>query len=83
MAVPAGADGGVLAGFWSKKPKGLSQNDTVSAGITGQSSTRVMWWMPKTYQRTTSVSTSGASSTIHSETPPFDEACPARADCVG
>ena len=43
------------AGFRSKKPAGFSQNDTVSVGITGQSSGRVMWWMPNTYQSTTSV----------------------------
>ena len=52
-------------GFWSKKPNGLSQKETMSTGIIGQSSTRVMWWMPKTYQQTTSVPTSGASSSIH------------------
>src|SRR4029450_2280576 len=43
------------AGLRSKKPNGLSQKETVSTGITGQSSGRVMWWMPKTYQSTTSV----------------------------
>ena len=43
------------AGLRSKKPNGLSQNETASAGITGQSSGRVMWWMPNTYQSTTSV----------------------------
>ncbi len=30
------------AGLRSKNPNGFSQNETVSAGITGQSSTRVM-----------------------------------------
>ncbi len=30
-----------MDGFWSKKPNGLSQNATVSAGMIGQSSTRV------------------------------------------
>src|SRR3984893_5127311 len=44
------------AGLRSKKPTGLSQNETVSTDITGQSSGRVMWWMPKTYQSTMSVS---------------------------
>ena len=63
-------DGGTsIDGFWSKKPNGLSQNDTVSAGMIGQSSTRVMWWMPKTYQSTTSVFSSGSSSAIHSVMP--------------
>ena len=51
-------------GFWSKKPNGLSQNEMMSTGMIGQSSTRVMWWMPKTYHSTTSVPTSGASSVI-------------------
>jgi hypothetical protein len=36
------------AGFRSKKPNGLSQNETMSLGITGQSSGRVMWWVPNT-----------------------------------
>src|SRR4030095_3873558 len=39
-------------GFWSKKPNGLSQNEMMSTGMIGQSSIRVMWWMPKTYPRT-------------------------------
>jgi hypothetical protein len=56
-------------GFWLKKPEGLSQNDTTSTGMTGHSSMRVMWWMPKTYQRTTSVFCSDASSLIHSLMP--------------
>ena len=56
-------------GFWLKKPEGLSQNDTTSTGMTGHSSTRVMWWMPKTYHRTTSAFSSGASSLIHSVMP--------------
>src|SRR5664279_3105183 len=30
-------------------------SDTMSAGMIGQSSTRVMWWIPNTYQSTTSV----------------------------
>ena len=34
----------------SKKPNGLSQNETISEGITGQSSGRVMWWMTNTYR---------------------------------
>ena len=61
MEVTAGArqqwwlGGTSRAGLRSKKPKGLSQNATVSAGITGQSSGRVMWWMPKTYHKTMSV----------------------------
>src|SRR6201995_2256041 len=42
------------AGLRSKNPAGFSQNDTVSAGITGQSSGRVMWWTPNTYHSTTS-----------------------------
>jgi hypothetical protein len=29
-------------GFWSKKPKGLSQNEMMSTGMIGQSSIRVM-----------------------------------------
>jgi hypothetical protein len=53
-----------MAGFWSKKPNGLSQNDTMSAGMMGQSSTRVRWWIPKTYQSTRSVFCSASSSAI-------------------
>src|SRR6266536_1471246 len=51
----AGLAGTSSAGLRSKKPTGLSQNETVSTGITGQSSGRVMWWMPNTYHSTTSV----------------------------
>ena len=51
-----GALGGTSsAGLRSKKPNGFSQNETMSTGITGQSSGPVMWWMPNTYQSTTSV----------------------------
>ena len=42
-------------GLRSKNPNGLSQKDTTSTGITGQSSGRVMWWIPNTYHITTSV----------------------------
>lgn len=38
-----------IDGFWSKKPNGLSQKAIVSAGMIGQSSTRVTWWMPKKF----------------------------------
>src|SRR6185503_12622227 len=41
------------AGLASKKPDGLRWNPTMSTGITGQSSTRGTWWIPKTYQSTT------------------------------
>ena len=58
-----------IAGFWSKKPNGLSQNEMVSTGMIGHSSGRVMWWRPKTYQSTTSVLSRGASSLIHSVIP--------------
>ena len=64
-------------GFWSKKPNGLSQNEMMSTGMIGQSSIRVMWWMPKTYQSTTSVPTSGASSAIQRVIPVSS------LDCVG
>jgi len=37
-----GLGGTSRAGLRSKKPNGLSQNDTMSVGITGQSSGRVM-----------------------------------------
>ena len=53
----------------SKKPNGFSQNDTASVGITGQSSGRVMWWMPNTYQSTTSVSSIGRSAAVHKGSP--------------
>jgi hypothetical protein len=39
---PDGLGGTSSAGLRSKNPNGLSQNDTVSTGITGQSSGRVM-----------------------------------------
>jgi hypothetical protein len=48
---------------------GLSQNDTTSTGITGQSSGRVMWWMPKTYQSTTSVSSIDRLAIVHRPMP--------------
>ncbi len=66
---PFGVGGASIDGFWSKKPEGLSQNDTVSTDMIGHSSIRVMWWMPKTYHRTTSVFSSGASSLTHSLIP--------------
>ena len=56
--------GASRAGFWSKNPNGLSQNEMMSTGMIGQSSIRVMWWIPKTYHSTTSVSTRDASSVI-------------------
>ncbi len=57
------------AGLRSKKPKGLSQNDTTSTGITGQSSGRVMWWIPNTYHSTTSVFSIGRSAAVHCVSP--------------
>src|SRR6202042_3174861 len=57
------------AGLRSKNPTGLSQKETVSTGITGHSSGRVMWWMPKTYQRTTSVSSIGRLAAVHAGRP--------------
>ena len=53
----------------SKKPNGLSQNETVSAGMIGQSSGRVMWWMPKVYQSTTSVLSMLRLAFVHSPSP--------------
>src|ERR1700728_5355789 len=57
------------AGLRSKKPNGLSQNETVSTGITGQSSGRVMWWIPNTYQSTTSVFSIGRFCAVHTGSP--------------
>ena len=74
------------AGLASKKPNGLSQNETVSTGMTGQSSARVRWWMPKTYQRTTSVETRFSSSAVQARMPWACGSAPAvrsEADCVG
>lgn len=56
-------------GFRSKKPKGLSQKLTVSAGMIGQSSGRVMWWMPKVYQSTTSVFSIERFAAVHAGRP--------------
>ena len=56
-------------GLRSKNPYGLSQTDTTSTGITGQSSGLVMWWMPNTYQSTTSVFSIGRSALVHSARP--------------
>jgi len=53
----------------SKKPNGFSQNETTSAGITGQSSGRVMWWMPNTYQSTRSVFSMGRSASVQTGRP--------------
>jgi hypothetical protein len=53
----------------AKKPKGLGQKLTVSAGMIGQSSGRVMWWMPKVYQSTTSVCSIGRLADVHSARP--------------
>ncbi len=64
-----GCGGTSSEGLRSKKPNGLSQNEIVSTGMIGQSSTRVMWWMPNTYHSTTSVFTSGSSSAIHRVSP--------------
>src|SRR3954453_2460775 len=47
-----GEAGTSSAGLRSKKPKGLSQNDTVSAGITGQSSGRVAGGRARRWRRT-------------------------------
>ena len=58
-------DGGTSsAGLRSKNPNGLSQNETESQGMTGQSSGRVMWWMPNTYHSTTSVFSIGRSCAV-------------------
>src|SRR5213079_1144859 len=64
---PAGATSS--AGLRSKKPNGFSQKETVSTGITGQSSGRVTWWMPKTYQRTTSVLSIERFCAVHTGSP--------------
>jgi hypothetical protein len=53
----------------SKKPNGLSQNETMSEGITGQSSGRVMWWMPNTYHSTTSVFSMDRSAVVQTARP--------------
>ena len=47
----------------------MSQNETMSDGITGQSSGRVMWWMPNTYHSTTSVFSIGRSAAVHTGRP--------------
>ena len=62
VAARARVVGASIDGLASKKPNGLSQKEMVSTGMIGQSSTRVMWWMPNTYHSTTSVFTSEASS---------------------
>ena len=54
-----GLGGTSRAGLRSKKPHGFSENETVSTGMTGQSSGRGMWWMPKTCHSTMSVSAIG------------------------
>ena len=59
----------------SKKPNGLSQNETISDGITGQSSGRVMWWMPNTYQSTTSAFSIGRSAAVQAGRPVSRSAC--------
>ena len=46
-------------GCGRRSPAGLSQKETVSTGMTGHSSGRVMWWMPNTYHSTTSVFSMG------------------------
>ena len=45
-----GLGGTSRAGLRSKKPHGFSENETVSTGMTGQSSGRGMWWMPNVPQ---------------------------------
>src|SRR4029077_590865 len=52
-----------------KKPLGLSQNETVSTGMTGHSSGRVTWLMPNTYQSTTSASSIGRFCFVHTGRP--------------
>ena len=64
-----GVGGTSSAGLRSKNPTGFSQKETVSTDITGHSSGRVMWWMPNTYQRTTSVSSIGRFCAVHSGSP--------------
>src|SRR5258705_4795560 len=56
-------------GLRSKNPNGLSQKDTTSTGITGQSSGRVMWWMPNTYHITTSVFSIERLASVHRPSP--------------
>ena len=41
----------------------------MSTGITGQSSTLGTWWIPKTYQSTTSVFAIGRSAAVHTGSP--------------
>ena len=47
----------------------------MSLGITGQSSGRVMWWMPKTYHSTTSVSSIGRSASVQTVRPESRSLC--------
>ena len=47
----------------------------MSLGITGQSSGRVMWWMPNTYQSTTSVFSMDRFASVHAGRP---ESCSLR-----
>ena len=53
----------------SKNPTGFSENDVMSTGMTGQSSGRVMWWMPNTCHSTMSASAIGRSAFVHSGSP--------------
>ena len=53
----------------SKYPSGFRQNETMSTGMTGHSSGRGTWLMPKTYQSTTSVSSIGRSCAVHAGSP--------------
>ena len=69
MAVVRAGRGTSSAGLRSKNPNGLSQNETESAGMTGQSSGRVMWWMPNTYHSTTSVFSIGRSCAVQRGSP--------------
>jgi hypothetical protein len=48
---------------------GLSQNETMSAGITGQSSGQVMCCRPNTYQSTTSVFSTDRSASVQAGMP--------------
>src|ERR1700722_17948228 len=67
---PEFASGGTSrAGLRSKNPNGLSQNDTVSTGMIGQSSGRVMWWIPNTYHSTTSVFSIGRFRAVQTGSP--------------
>ena len=56
-------------GLASKNPTGIRWNPQYSTGITGQSSGRGEWVMPKVYQATSSASTRDRSAAVHLRSP--------------